>query len=222
MTDDLDFEGFLSSPFCRKGSLSMTRPRFEPLFRNNGVIQFESTVFTKHDVSKIVMNQFVNGKDSPNIWPALYYNLLAAQTIGPFKTLIQNQWTETLDVISKIDAQSVSSFFLIIKPGGGLSKHIHSPKIKQTITFKYNFDFLDMNSKVEKSYVKLFEEEQTQIMFDETLDKVIFTMLDNTPHEAMCKNLSFFWIYDFEEYIEFPTNHDFRIGEFHNVQEITY
>ena len=119
-----------------------------------------------------------------------------------FRDMICQQWIETSSIIKRITKKFADNAYLIItRPGMSLPEHDHYHK--QILTFCYSFDEQKLTEGTSHLTVN-----GKQINFPED-KKVCFSMRDQAKHGVYSTEWRFFWINDFDEYLEFPADIDF-------------
>lgn len=119
------------------------------------------------------------------------------------RTAIINQWAETYDIVNQIDTEPSSVHFAIQPPGAEWNKHTHSIDCKQTLTFCYTFNEYAIDGSEQSRFVVENEIEHDFIF---PKDKFYFSFRDNLPHKSISNEWRFFWIFDFDRYVDIPSS----------------
>jgi len=114
-----------------------------------------------------------------------------------FRKLIAKQWQEVVGIVNKLNSTPVLSFLFIVPPGASVHKHRHGHI--QTVTFCYSFD----EEQVEHGDYLLMDGKH--IDFPEE-NKFYFTFINNAEHEVFTSKWRFFFLHDFDEYVNVPTD----------------
>lgn len=207
---DLDY--FVKSTFCKKGSVVLNTNNKNPQFRMDRIIQFDASLPDFKKVNSLIDFRNRQNSETINIWPSLYTSLTRSTLSEEMFTLISSQWKSVLNVIRQIDQEPDIGSLMIMSPDVSVIKHTHQPSIKQTLTFEFNFPEYTCDSSNE-SDISLYVDDQVLKLKHGSTNKTVFTILDNIEHSAYCKNLKFFWVYDFNNYIDL-TKVDFGDFEF--------
>lgn len=140
------------------------------------------------------------------IHPELYGNLRTNTLSIDWQKEIIKQWVEVANIIRSCKIEPIMSWMMICKPGSYIHPHSHNPKIKQTLTICYNFlEHRDFS--YEKGQFSLLGETNVIKKVEITnSSKTILTWKNNCNHDASTDTLTFFWIHDFLEFIDLPSN----------------
>jgi hypothetical protein len=214
---DLDY--FVNSTFCKKGSVVLNTNK-NPQFRSDRIIQFDASL---PDFKKVnSLREFRNNQNSEtiNIWPSLYTSLTRSTLSEEMFILVSSQWQSVLNVIRQIDQEPDIGSLMIMLPDVNVVKHTHQSSIKQTLTFEFNFPEYTCDS-LNESNISLYIDDRAFKLKHGSTNKTVFTILNNHEHSAYCKNLKFFWVYDFVNYIDLSKVDfgDFEFLEFVSIKD---
>jgi hypothetical protein len=121
------------------------------------------------------------------------------------RNTIVNQWNETYNVVNKLNVSPKAVHFAIQPPGASWKKHTHSTNCKQTLTFCYMFTEQAISG---DNHSRFIVDNGTEHSFVYPSNRFYFTFKDNLKHQSISNEWRFFWIYDFDQYIDIP-NSDF-------------
>ncbi len=119
------------------------------------------------------------------------------------RTAIIDQWAETYDIVNRLNVEPNSVHFAIQPPGAEWNKHNHSIDCKQTLTFCYTFNEYAIEGQGESKFVV---ENEIEYDFIFPKDKFYFTFRNNLLHKSISNEWRFFWIFDFDRYIDIPAS----------------
>lgn len=196
---DLDY--FINSTFCKKGSVVFNTDNKNPQFRLDRIIQFDATIPSIKKINSLINDRQQEKFELINIWPSLYNSLVRSTLPDELFNIISIQWQSVLNVINQINIEPEIGVLMIMLPDVHIVTHTHQSNIKQTLTFEFNFPEHNCDSK-EESYIRLYLDNKIVNLKKGTSNKTAFTILDNVKHSAYCKNLKFFWVYDFSEHLD--------------------
>lgn len=223
MNDNIDWHNFLDSSVCLRGMISFDTENNQPIFRENGIILFDTSIPSIDKLNKLLSNGTQGQRgNTRDMWPSLYITL----TLLPdnLKKNIVTQWISTLQVIEQLSVKSSLSFLVIGRPGKYLPKHRHGNLTKQTLTFQFEFpNYTEATTyNLDNSYIRLYDANDcaTHELVTGKTNVTAFTIMNNTKHDANFKNLKFCWIYDFDNYLDLDKVDlgDFEFLEFKPVK----
>ena len=116
-----------------------------------------------------------------------------------FKDMIVDQCAETYDVVNKLNVRPKAVHFAMQPPGAFWKKHTHSVDCKQTVTFSYGFSEQAITSDEPSRFIVDNGKEHE---FVYPSNKFYFTFRDNLAHKSISNEWRFFWIYDFDQYVD--------------------
>lgn len=220
MNSHLDYDNLINSVFFKKGSIVFNSGISQPCFREDNLVVFDTTIPTLTKLNNLLKDRDNGVRHSMNIWPALYYSLMNGIIPNDTRRNIVTQWMSTLEVINQLECECLCSILLIGISGSYLGKHRHATTNKQTLTFQFDFPEFG-NSDSRDNYINLYDDNDnlTHQLSQNKTNKSVFTIRNNVQHVAYFRNLRFYWIYDFEEYLNFDKI-NFGDFEFLNFEEI--
>lgn len=224
MNSDFDYEEFINSVFFKKGLIGFNLDTKVPFTRKNNIVQYDTTIITSSTLNNLLQDRDNGTVDTPNVRPSLYCSLLKGIIPNNVRKDIATQWMSTLNVINQLNCEYESSFMLIGIGGSYLDRHKHAKFIKQTLTFQFDFPEFTNPKSNQDSYINLYDDSGnvTHQLAKNKTNKSVFTISDNIRHDAYFKNLRFYWIYDFEEYLDLESVDfgDFEFLKFENTSVV--
>lgn len=200
----LDIQKLINSDFYIKNSVFYNKETKKHIhISNRNRIVFDTTVVTSKTLD--IIKDFEN-KDSAIAHASLISNIHFSTLDNLWKQEILEQWKEILSITKQIKIDSMYSFLIIALPGCQIETHQHTDISKQTLTFRYIHK--DCKKSENTPYIKLFNNDKILHLNDSFLPKSYFTFTDDKPHNASINELSFFWSFDYPDYLDL-SNVDF-------------
>jgi hypothetical protein len=206
-----EYDALINSLFFKKGEIVFGPEG--PTLRTNKIAIYDTAAYS---INESILDRDVDNSPmiETRVYTSLFYNLIYSTLLKGVKQKIVYQWTSTIKVIKQIGINPRSSFLMVSIGGSYASKHKHDPTVKQTLTFKFEFpEFTD--SLYRDDAINLYNENDviTHRLLTGKTNKSVFVIKENMKHDAHSKCLKFFWIYDFDEYLDL-SNIDFGDFEF--------
>jgi hypothetical protein len=196
----LDFHYLQSSRFFQFGSYSLEfNENKEGSAQKREVSLFDSLWYPpSYSISDLHSKNYVS---SEGYFGASLERALDPTVRLPVRNTIVSQWNETYNIVNKIKVRPKAAHFAMQPPGADWKKHDHSTNCKQILTFCYKFDEFAISNNEPSRFIIDNGIEHTFIYPN---NKFYYTFRDNLFHKSISNEWRFFWIYDFDQYIDVP------------------
>ena len=145
-------------------------------------------------LQKALKMEFLKGDNSPPFIPAA------------FKDEITAQYIQITDITRQLSTTLFRMILLICSPGTRMGTHVH--RCEQTVTFLWKYQ--DEKIEGEPSRLEMGFKSRHKVYFPNS-DKIMFSFRGDPPHDAITNEWSFFWVCDFNDRFDIPTNLPFTI-----------
>jgi hypothetical protein len=201
MASDIDFYNLLACRLFDLGRYTLgVSETGEPQLLKRDVPLFDARLNSlPNEISKLHDKEY---RTSEAYFGASLARHLDPTVKLPLRTAIINQWAETYEVVNRIPVIPSTVHFAMQPPAAPWKKHNHSMDCKQTLTFCYTFDEHSINNPEPSRFV--INNNGIDYSFIYPKDKFYFTFRDNMLHESISNEWRFFWIFDFDQYIDIP------------------
>jgi len=196
----LDFQYLQSSRFFQFGSYSLEfSENKEGSAQKRNISLFDAFWYPPtYSISDLHSKNYVSSEG--------YFGASLERALDPtvklsVRNTIVNQWNETYNVVNKLNVSPKAVHFAIQPPGALWKKHTHSINCKQTLTFCYGFTEQAISGDNPSRFVV---DNGTEYSFVYPGNRFYFTFKDNLKHQSISNEWRFFWIYDFDQYIDVP------------------
>lgn len=196
----LDFHYLQSSRFFQFGSYSLEFDENKECFvQKREVSLFDALWYPpSYSISDLHSKEYAS---SEGYFGASLERALDPTVKLPVRNTIVNQWNETYNTVNKLNVSPKVVHFAMQPPGALWNKHTHSVNCKQTLTFCYKFDEFAISNDEPSRFVV---DNGTEHSFVYPGNRFYFTFKDNLKHQSISNEWRFFWIYDFDQYIDVP------------------
>lgn len=198
---ELKIDEFLESDFWKKSSIYYdVKDRCTKSMQNKKFIVFGANLITLNDIVNFDMSHLQNST-AQSYHPELYASLRNTTLPLNWKKEILSQWQQVIKITQKIQHTPKFRVCIICSPGSEALTHIHPFGTKQTITVCFN---LSDNLQNEKNYFTEHSDDDIPVKktLISTSNKTIFTWKDNYKHSVSIKCMSFFWVHDYNNYVD--------------------
>lgn len=193
----LDIQKFKNSDFFKKNAQSyniVDKKNISSHNQNWLILDATSITLTK------LSNYKCYNQNTSTIRAGLFANLRYSDLDCSWQNEIIKQWKEVTEITNNIISDYIISTLVITLPPTSIEPHKHFDLTKQTITFRFIYDS-EVVEEVSPSVYLL--EDQTQLRLDDYLSpKSYFSIRDNKMHGAKINRLTFFWLFDYPQYID--------------------
>lgn len=201
----LDIQKFKNSNFFRKNAQSYNAAEKKIYFHNQNLLILDATSINLDKLN----NYKCYNQNTVSIRAGLFANLRYSDLDHSWQNEIINQWKEVTKITNNINLDYIISTLVITLPSTTVDPHKHFDLTKQTITFRFIYD-CEIAENVSPS-VYILEEQKKLSLEDYDTAKSFFSIRDNKIHGAKINKLTFFWLFDYPDYVDID-NVDF--GEF--------
>jgi hypothetical protein len=196
----IDFEALKSTPFYKLG-----RVLYDP--ESDSIIESPMCFYYAMNHTMEDIRAKKNEPLSTERWnhpsPPLH-KFLSDSLPSNLKQVILDQWIEVGSIVEGLGVKPITAHFVILPAGKNVITHRHMPICKHILTFMYRFMENSINT-YDSSYLDINRKVQ---IYPDT-DKVCFSIYDNLPHSSVSNEWRFFWVYDFDQYVNVPSDIDF-------------
>jgi hypothetical protein len=169
---------------------------------SHSLASFDTTIVDDELLLKIRERDYQNV--AMPVGPALSRALDSTVGDENRKALI-DQWREVEAIVSALPVRPYVANLIVQPPAGADRLHTHAKVCKQTMTFCFTYTEESIESSSESH---LFISDTIVPYTNE--HKIMFSFRDNPKHRSVSNEWRFFWVYDFDKYVEVPSNTDFK------------